>query len=273
MGYLRLLFLMLLLVPLTAKGTGTHDNRPSNAASAGMGDATVMRTNFWAVFHNQAGLGFLKQKGVGVHFENAYMLKELSQKAVGFVLPVRGGTFGITYNQFGYENFSKTKAGLAFGKQLGERIAVGIQLDYLRTHIGDVYGDRHSVTGEIGVISEPLDGFFVGAHVFNPVRAQLSEYDDERLPTVFRLGLGYAFSNQLFVSAEAEKDLEYAPLLKVGVEYEIVDNLMLRAGITTNPALFSFGIGYTWKNITLDFAVSKHQILDYTPYSSMHYAF
>jgi hypothetical protein len=68
----------------------------------------------------------------------------------------------------------------------------------------------------------------IGAHVYNPTRAKLADYDNERVPTIMKLGLDYKFSNKVFLAIETEKDINYSPVVKVGVEYHAVEMLYLR---------------------------------------------
>jgi hypothetical protein len=121
--------------------------------------------------------------------------------------------------------------------------------------------------------SEPLKNLYIGAHVFNPTKAKIAEYDDERIPTIFRIGLGYNFSDKVLVSIESEKDIEYDPSFKFGIEVIMKKYVYLRAGISTNPVLNTFGIGYALKRFKVDIAFSKHPVLDYTSHISMSYSF
>ena len=86
------------------------------------------------------------------------------------------------------------------------------------------------------------------AHVFNPVRMDLSEDGQDKLPTVMNFGAAYTFSEKVMIAAEVEKDLDYDMMFKVGVEYQIIEMLELRAGVSTNPTLVSFGAGLNFKN-------------------------
>lgn len=266
-------YAILLLLSLQSGLFAIAQNYPAGASFTGMGNSTVMLPGYWSVFHNQAGLAFCNQMQIGFHFENAYFIKELSLKSTAFVLPTNSGVFAGSFNYFGYSLYNETKAGLAYSKTLGKRFAAGIQLDYYRVHIGENYGNKGVATAEIGILAIPVDNFFIGAHAFNPVRSKMADYADERLPTILRFGIGYRISEGLTFTAETEKDLDYKPMYKTGIEYKLLKKIYLRSGISTNPTKFFFGIGFQFHSIQADFAFSQHQTLGYTSHFSVLYRF
>ncbi len=89
----------------------------------------------------------------------------------------------------------------------------------------------------------------------------------------FRLGTGYKFSKKVIVSVEAEKDIETPVRIRFGTEYELIENLYLRAGMSTKPAEYSFGLGYNFKNVCLDLAFKNHQSLGFYSHIGLSYLF
>ena len=157
--------------------------------------------------------------------------------------------------------------------RLGERITAGIQLDYFLIAQGGEYGRQGFATGEIGLIAEPIENFYIAAHIFSPWPVKISSSEDIYLPSVFRLGTGYKFSKKVIVSVEAEKDIETPVRIRFGTEYELIENLYLRAGMSTKPAEYSFGLGYNFKNVCLDLAFKNHQSLGFYSHIGLSYLF
>lgn len=250
-----------------------NENNPIGARSSGMGNASVTHTDFWSVHNNQAGMTNLKMLSAGIYFENKYLLKELSLKSAAIVMPTSSGVFGLTMNYFGYSAYNETKIGLAYAKQLGKKLSAGVQLDYLSTRIAENYGNRNMLTFEVGLLSQINDKFSIGVHVFNPVRAKLSEYNDERTATVIKLGASWTFSKKIILCAEAEKDINLDPIYKTGLEYHIIEPIYVRMGIATNPLVNTFGFGMNFNKLKIDFASSVHSVLGYTPQFSLIYNF
>lgn len=250
-----------------------HNNVAEGGRSASMANASVALTDFWSLQNNQAGLAFYNHSACGVYFENRYMVKEMSLKAGGVVLPVKAGVFGLNLTYFGYPKYNESKLGLAYARSFGNALSVGVQLDYLLTSIAENYGKKGIATFEIGLMSKINANLTIGAHIFNPVQAKLTDYNNERIPAIIRLGAAYSFDENILVSVEAEKDTQMDPILKCGLEYRIIKPVYVRGGISTNPGIFSFGFGIDYKKLQVDFSSSVHNVLGYSPQISLFYTF
>ena len=241
------------------------------ARSAGVANASVTYTDNMAQFNNQAGIAGIDKITISAGFKNAYFIKELGTNVLAFAIPSKSGVFGVNYSYFGYSKFNQNKFSLAYGKKLGKRISAGIQLNYLYTHIEGEYGSQGLASGEIGLLTEPLDDFFIGAHLSNFWRAKYTGIDEIYLPMLFKIGASYILYKTVLLSAEVEKDLELPLVFKSGLEYGLADKFFLRFGIATNPMIFSFGFGYDLKPFKVDLAFTKHPVLGYSPVVSLEY--
>ena len=260
-------FLFLVIILSTCFATG--ENWAIGGRSAGMANASVTLNDLWAIHNNQAGLAEIKNISAGIYYENLYGLNELGLKAGAFVIPTKSGVFGLNLSYFGYSQYNENKVGLAYAKSFGNKFSVGIQLDYLSTHIAENYGSTSAIAAEIGLQYSINKKINIGAHVYNPTKAKIADYNNERVPTIFRLGLSYLISKKIIVAIETEKDIQYNAAFKAGVEYHAVKQFYFRAGISTNPVLNSFGFGLELKNFNLDFATTYHQVLGFTPQVSI----
>ncbi len=242
------------------------------ARSAGVSNASVTYKDNWSQYSNQAGIANIEEISIGAGFQNAYFIEELSTNALAFAIPTNSGVFGVNYSYFGYPKFNQNKFGLAFGKKLGKRISAGIQINYLFTHIEGEYGSQGMATGEIGIITEPIDDFFLAAHVSNFWRSKYSGTDEIYLPMLFKLGASYLLYETALLSVEIEKDLEFPVIFKSGLEFNLSNTFFLRFGIASNPMVFSFGFGYKLKPFNVDLAFSKHPLLGYSPAITLEYS-
>ncbi|HEX8516075.1 MAG TPA: hypothetical protein VF868_07735 [Bacteroidia bacterium] len=241
--------------------------------SAALGNASVSFSDVWSAHHNQAGLGFLKEISAGVSYENRFLVKEISVRGGAAALPFKAGTFGLGITNFGYAQYSENKYSLSFAKAFGDKFSAAIAMDYLSTKIAEGYGTRGTLAAEAGILAKPIKGLSIGAHVYNPTRSKLSAYDDERLPTIIRLGADYLFSDKVRLAAEAQKDIRHKAEFKAGIEYLPVKELYLRIGVSTNPTLSTFGFGLNLKNLKIDIAASYHQVLGISPQLGLSYNF
>jgi hypothetical protein len=266
-------YLTILCIATAFFSKAGNENLPLGARSSGMGNASVSLSDVWSAHHNQAGLGFLRDFSAGAYYENRFLIKELSIKGGVAALPVKGGTFGLCISNFGYSLYHENKYSLSFAKAFGDKLSVGIAMDYLTTKIGEGYGSKGVLAAEFGIQAKPLKGLTIGAHVFNPTRAKLADYNNERLPTVIRFGGDYNFSDKVKVAVETEKDIAQKAIFKAGIEYKPVKELYLRAGIGTNPTLTSFGFGLNLKSIQIDVSANYHQTLGFSPQIGLTYIF
>lgn len=258
------------------------DNYGLGARSGGMANASVTFSDIWSIHHNQAGLANIESITTGIYYQNRFGLNELGVQGFAFALPIQEvskGVIGVSVTYFGYSQYNDSKIGLAYGKQLGDKYSVGIQLDYLQTRLGGDYGSSTAFAGELGIRAKLLSNLSLGVHIYNPTRSKISEFTiqetifTERIPTIMRVGLSYTFSDQVLVAVEVEKDVYYSPVFKMGIEYRPVEQLYLRGGLASNPVYNTFGFGLYFKNFKIDFSGSKHQVLGYTSEISLIYGF
>jgi hypothetical protein len=192
---------------------------------------------------------------------------------MGLTIPTGTGTIGVSYSYFGYSRYHESKFGLALGRSFHDRIAVGLQLDYLGTYIDDDLGASGTIALEAGIMAEPIDNLMLGFHVFNPTGSRIPKMKNERIPMIIRMGIAYQFGEVLLVGVETEKDLEVGgPAYKMGVEYHLIEHVYARGGIRVQENVnHSFGLGLKLLKFRADIAFSHHQILGYTPYFSLLY--
>jgi len=250
-----------------------NEDYPIGARSAAMGNASVSLSDVWSAHHNQAGLGFVRDISAGVSYENRFLIKEISVRGGAVALPVKGGTFGLCITNFGFNLYSENKYSLSFAKAFGNKFSMGIAMDYLTTRIAEGYGSKGMLAAEIGMQAKPIKGLTIGAHVFNPTRAKINNYNNERMPTILRIGADYSFSEKVTLAIETQKDIQYKAEFKAGLEYRAVKEFYLRMGVSTNPTLSSFGFGLNLKNFKVDFSGNYHQTLGFSPQLGLTYTF
>ena len=249
----------------------SNDLVPIGARSSGMANAGVMLPDFSSVFHNQAGLAFLESVSIAFHHRSGFV-KETDRQALAVFVPTSTGTLASSFSYYGYSHYHETKVGLAYGRYLARNLAAGVQIDYFNTRIAGIYGKADILTFEAGLMYKMMDHLYIGTHVFNPVRMGIGEVE-EKIPTVFRLGVGYHFTENVLLCLEAEKDLEKEMVPRIGIEYQPVGSFFIRSGMSANPVMNFFGLGYAWKSFHADVAFSYHQILGYLPDFSFRYEF
>ena len=242
------------------------ENFPSGARALSLSNAFVSVSDTWNTFHNQAGLADLENFSAGVFYESRFMVDELSHVAGTLVVPVKAGTFGVSFSQFGKETYKEHKFGLAFSKRLTKKLDAAIQLDYLSARFPENENAHGFATFEAGVIYAVKDNLFIGAHIFNPISNGFDLPEGEqKMPAVFRIGGHYQFPKMVMLILETEKDSESPFIIKSGLEFSPVKNLALRFGVSGKPVNYTAGVGFQMGKIITDIGFSYHGNLGLTP--------
>jgi len=258
----KLLFLITLF--FSTSTLFAHDFiNPLGGRAAAMGGSSVASQGLWAVQNNPAGMANLNKISLGLYYENRWMLPETAYKCGAFALPTKFGCLGLSFNQFGSSKYNENKFGLAYAKDFGRYLQIGLQLDYLLLKIGNDYGSYRAVTFELGLQSQVTDKLTLGTYIFNPVNFRLEQtLNHEKLPIVMRFGLAYQFTKDFIGQCEIEKNTEREGVsLRGGLEYEAFKNFYIRAGAQTNPGILSFGLGYGIRFAQINIGAQLHNEL------------
>lgn len=266
----RLIILLFSIIYASNLSAQFNDN--AGGRSTGMAGAYVALHDGWSVFHNQAGLASVESMDAGVYYENRFGLNALSDKGLFVAARFGKGVFAGSYHSFGYSEFASSKGGLAYAMGLGEKLDVGIQLNYYAIRLGENYGRAMAVSAEGGFLYRLNSKLTLAAHISNPNRAKLSDYLDERIPAVFRMGGTYRFSKQVLLTGEVYKDTQFDAAIRTGIEYRISESIAIRGGFASAPRQFTFGFGWKLTQWMFDMAAAYHPVLGFNPHVSFTYS-
>ena len=260
MKKLLLLFFLFITISTVSAYDIIH---PLGGRAAAMGGSSVASQGLWALQNNPAGMANLERISLGLYYENRWFTPETAYKCGAFALPTKFGCLGLSFNQFGSSKYNENKFGLAYAKDFGRYLQIGLQLDYLLLKIGNDYGSYRAVTFELGLQSQVTDKLTLGTYIFNPVNFRLEQtLNHEKLPIVMRFGLAYQFTKDFIGQCEIEKNTEREGVsLRGGLEYEAFKNFYIRAGAQTNPGILSFGLGYGIRFAQINVAAQLHNEL------------
>lgn len=213
---------------------------------------------------NQANLANVQQIQAGVFAERRFQLDALSFYQASFVMPSKWGGFGLHLNYGGGSNYNNTQMGLAFGRKLGKTVNLGAQINYNNIRV-PVYGSSSAVNFEIGSTWQITQQLVTGIHLYNPVGGKFRKGSSEKLPAIYKLGLGYTINNRVVLTTELVKE-EAAPVtINAGIQYQWNDQFFGRAGVVTAYNQYYIGAGWQWKQLRIDVVGSFHNQLGFTP--------
>lgn len=237
---------------------------PVSASYIGLGAYSNYHSDVFSFHTNQAALGKIKMLSAGIYGEKRFLLNELGLYDAAVVLPTSSGNFGLDARYYGFSDYNESQVGLAYGRNLGSKVDVGVQFNYYNVRIAG-YGNASAINFEIGTIFHLTDNLNAGLHVYNPVGGTLGKNDEEKLASVYSMGFGYDASEKFFMSIEIEKEEDKPVNVKAGLQYKFLPQLLTRIGISSATSSLYFGIGFGLKSIRFDVTASYHPQLGITP--------
>lgn len=238
-----------------------------------MGGASVAVRDFSGCNVNPATLGWLQRWNVAIDYRQLMLLKGMGYKSVALAVPTRDiGAAAVYYTHFGDLTYNEQTASAHYGIRVGKGVSVGVGIYYLHSGTNDGHYEAYnSATGSVGVQYAPNEKLCFGASVFNPFFVRRDGV--QRIPVQMNFGAAYKPVGSLLITAELEKNI-YDPLrVRLGVEYCIIDRILVQAGVATSPMVYSIGVGYRHRHIRANLCVAVHQRMGVTPGVTLGYSF
>lgn len=264
--YLKILFILILMVPLSGFAQQYRTPVAANcilpyAYSKHFADA-------FSITGNTAAIASVHKLSFGLWGEKSFFLP-LGVYQMAAVLPVPSGSFGCTASFLGVSGYREAAAGIAYGRRLG-KLDAGIQFNYLRTAMGS-YGSAHSANMELGLIMQLTDQFRTGIHIYNPTRSSYLNWKEEKLPVIISMGGGYEVSGKFYLGFQLRKSENEPAGLIAAAHYALTQFLSVRAGMDTRNASFFFGSAYQFEDLRFQFSATVHPYLGVSPAILIHY--
>ncbi|MBD3749502.1 MAG: hypothetical protein IE931_08400 [Sphingobacteriales bacterium] len=244
----------------------------SGSRLTALGNASVAMEDVWSATANQAGLAALAHPEIAAAYENRFGLQELSTKSAVFAIPIKNYVLATSFISYGVESYSESKSSLSLARKLGPKLHLALALNYHQLRINQ-YGNAKSFSFEAGVQYQLNKSVVLASHIANPNQSEFGNLTEEVIPAHIQFGMSYWLSKQLIICTEIEKILDKEVDFKSGLEYQIADFLALRGGLNMNPFKQYFGFGLNYQQVKLDFALSSHPTLGYSPQISLGYVF
>jgi len=246
----------------------------TGARGNGMGTSTLCLVDSWSIYNNPGSFGMLDHHEVGVVYENRFLVKELSTQSLTFGYhTAKAGNFGVHFQQFGFNLYRETLAGLSYGMKLFKNFSAGVQLNYHRVALTEFYGSKNALTAGVGLFYRFNESLEFGVRALNISRTRLADPEDERLPTTFGLGAAYHFGENVLWTAEVEKTLVHKFNFKSGIEFKPHKIVALRLGVNSRPFQTSFGLGLKLKKFQFDMSAAWHSTLGLSPSAGLMFSF
>ena len=264
---IRSIFLSLFIFPLLV--FAQNGSFSVGARHSALGGASSTLTDQWSLFNNVAGIGHIQKDHAFISYQNRFQIKEFQVISTGYVRRFKKMGMGVGFYRFGDMHFSEQRINAGIGHKL-DRVSLGLSVDYLQYNISTV-GTRGVIILEFGGITEINKEIQLGAHIFNLNQASLNSTDKTKIPTVMKAGISYRLSQDFALFLETEKEIDFIETIKIGIEHQLSEGIILRTGLNTAPFKGSFGFGFYSDILHFDYAFSNDSNLGGTHEISFSY--
>ena len=263
----------LILILFAAISYAQFENTDVGARPVSLGGAfTSIADNSLAVFYNPAGLGQIKYREAAVFYSPApYGLTDLSTASVSYAEPTSFGTFGAAFKTYGFELYRENNFIVSYGNNYKDKVYLGANLNIYNLNIRD-YNNATAFGLDIGAmayIAKFLQWGFFGKNITGTKIGEARE----KIAQVYRTGFMYQPENFLRIAAEAEKDIRYPISIRGGIEYNVIDYVDIRAGVGSEPTLFTAGIGINYNMFSFDYGFTKSEDLGFSHVGTVSFNF
>lgn len=257
--FILLLFQICLFSPLFSQLL-SHNQLPY----AGPGAYSKQQATIFGFTVNPAALTQQQQKAIGVYTTRPYLLQALSTHQLAAVLPFSNGNFGLQLQYGGFKNYNETNIGLAYGRNIGKTLSLGIQFTYNRQAIPGQYkgGGVGATAGLIYHLTEKLNGglYFTKTGVLSTGKSLSQQSND-----CYGIGLGYDVSKQFFIGVNIEKETSSPAGIAVAMQYNFMEQLYGQFCLLTTTHTPFVAVGTAWKKLQVAISGSYHPHLGISP--------
>lgn len=239
------------------------------ARANGIGYTSAALFDVWGLFNNPAATAQQKQITTGFTYDLHPSLAGANRTAAVVDIPFGFGVTGIGAYRFGDDLYNEHVLSIGFASKFG-LASLGAQVNYVQ-YAATGFGNKGLVSVNLGGIAELTPQLSVGAYVVNVNQPALS--GDEKLPTRLVAGAAFKPSDKIFIAVEVDKDLDFDPVWKMGIEYFIHKKFAIRTGYNVNPNTGFFGLGFKTRKIMIDYAVQYNVLLKMSQQASVAFQF
>ena len=274
---------LLLLVPFLL--SAAFEDMESGARPEALGCAfTAISDDANSIHFNPAGLSFIQEIQLTAYYKNLYGI--VNNATFNAVFPASFGTLGFSFQNVSVKgeetNINGESLGektlesentitLSYGKALNEDLSFGCNLiGYQLTQTR--FGSANTFGVDLGLLADIYDRWRLGFFAHNINSPTLGEENRHNLPRLLSLGISFTPFKGVTSSIDLSKEVGKDTRLCFGQEFQILKNITLRAGLSTQPIKASFGIGLLIKNIEIDYSVLNHEVLPMTHIIGVSYS-
>ena len=242
----------------------------TGAKPESLGNSYTAIFDSWSIFHNPAGVAETKNTTGLFSYANKFNVEGLNTLSAAFLKDLGKGKLGLSVFRFGDQLFSEQALSGTYSHSIGIT-SLGIRVNYFE-YSSEISRTRPLITIDFGGISRLTENLNFGAYIRNINQAKLTNVPTAA-PIILNVGFSYLPTEKLVINAEVEKDIDFDPGFRMGLEYGFLPKFKSRVGILTEPFTNYFGLGFNTTKLTIDYALTRNNVLGYSHQTSLSYFF
>lgn len=216
-----------------------------------------------SVFTNPASLSNTTLLQIGCYYSpSPFGLNELSTISFAVTNPFSFGILSAGISSFGFNLFRENIFLLSGARQVEDNLFVGTTVRVNQISIAN-YGSDFSFCFDVGMIYELNEQLNLGIAMQNINRASYGDEDDQ-IGSNINFGFHFQPIETGSINLSILKETRYEESLQLGAAYNIFNYLEIRSGFSSNPKLFSAGVGVKYLFFNFDFASTFHRELGFS---------
>lgn len=229
------------------------------ARNAGLGNISTTLVDVNGARNNIAGTAQITQLSISWSQELYGKIPGVQRLSANAVVPTKLVNLSAGLYRFGDDLYNEHILSVGASNQFG-LAALGVRVNYNQFNT-EGFGSKGIISIDFGGIAEIIPQITVGAFIQNITQPTVSEVADEKLPTRLAAGFSVKPNDHLALFMEIDKDLDFDPTWRSGIEYVVHKKITIRTGYSIKPNIPSFGLGFKNKSFTFDYAFRMHQAL------------
>jgi len=238
-----------------------------NARANGIGYSSATLFDTWGIFNNIAGIAKQQSITAACSYDLRPSIPGANRMAAVFTMPLKIGATSLGAYRFGDDLYNEHMISAGYSNQFG-LAALGLNLSYIQ-YRAEGFGTKGVLSISLGGIAEITPQISVGSYILNINQPEIG--DQENLPTKLVAGMSFKPTDKVFIATEIEKELEFDPTWKMGLEYKFHEKFCARTGYNINPNTAFFGLGFKTKKFTIDYALQHNTLLSLSHQASVAY--
>jgi hypothetical protein len=257
----RLEFILIILLLFT--GISFAQYSPGTLQIGLANSDVAFAKDVFSIFSNPAASSHFNKRELGIYYSPApFGINELATGSLAYNEPFQFGSIGFGITTYGFELYRENKLLVTYSYNYLNKYFFGLGINYHSVSI-DKYGSDHSYYLNAGVLIYLTEKLRWGFSANNLNRATWGKEKDQ-IPVIFQTGFSYDILSNIALNLAFEKELTFQPSLKAGINYRIMEYISIRSGFSTEPSMFSGGVGIHYSLFQFDYAVTNHQELGFT---------